>query len=145
MGETCRVEITITNPTQYPQTISLIPVDVSKDFAAEVVLPNTMFKLAPKDDTGDLSLDLDFTGEARTPDDPSVVSFRNGNKIGIFLFVTPLSIDRDCVVEFRLKHDFVVTILPLSSSDSAKTGKATNEVKWITQTMRLNLGKILAS
>ena len=143
MGETCRVEITITNPTQYHQNISLHPVDICKDFAAEVILPNTTFKLLPKNDTGDLSLDFDNNQntEDRIVDDKNVVSFRSGNKIGLYLFVTPLTVDRDCVVEFRLKHDYVVTILPISAPDNKD--KASVETKWIIQTMRLNFGKIL--
>ena len=144
MGETSRVEITITNPTQYHQNVALLPVDISKDFAAEVILPNTTFKLSPKDDTGDLSLDLDNNfSENRVVDDPNVVSFRTGNKIGVYLFVTPLTMDRDCIVEFRLKHDYVVTFLPLSSADPTRKSNPSSEIKWINQTIKLNLGKII--
>lgn len=139
------MEITITNPTQYHQNVSLLPVDICKDFAAEVILPNTVFKLSPKDDTGDLALDLDVNLEessaVRVPDDPNVVSFRTGNKVGVFLFVTPLTVDRDCVVEFKLKHDYVMTVIG-SGNDPLMKKKPTSEVRWITQSMKLNLGKI---
>lgn len=73
-----------------------------------------------------------------------MISFRQGNKLGIYLFVTPLKADNECIVEFRMKHDYIYTIIqtPLASSESGDKSQPIKETKWITHMIRLNLGNV---
>lgn len=142
MGNTTRVELTITNPTQYLLNVTLLPVDIHLNATADLVLPNTVLQLTPKDDTGDI---VDFDSSAsKFNDDPNVISLRQGNKLGIYLFVTPTKGEVDCVVEFRMKHDYVYTIpTPLNPQhEFGDKQQPSKEVKWITHSIRVNLGNI---
>ena len=68
MGNTTRVELTITNPTQYLLNVTLLPLDIHLNATADLVLPNTVLQLTPKDDTGDI---VDFDSSAsKFNDDP---------------------------------------------------------------------------
>lgn len=58
--------MTITNPTQYLLNVTLLPVDIHVNSTAEVVLPNTVLQLTPKDDTGDI---VDFDSPSKFNDD----------------------------------------------------------------------------
>ena len=71
IGTTSRVELTTTNPTQYLLNVTLLPVDIHVNVTADVVLPNTVLQLTPKDDTGDI---VDFDSSAsKFNDDPKFV------------------------------------------------------------------------
>lgn len=158
VGTTTRVELTITNPIQYMVNVTLLPVDIHQNSMADVVLPNTVLQLTPKDDTGDIVGDFDsgLTQSAKFTDDPNVVAFRHGNKLGIYLYVTPLKKIEDaadCIIEFRLKHDYVYTLLPIPAIPTSPATTPTEpisgdkstlkqDVKWISHYMRLNLGPI---
>lgn len=158
VGTTTRVELTITNPIQYMVNVTLLPVDIHQNSMADVVLPNTVLQLTPKDDTGDIVGDFDsgLTQSAKFTDDPNVVAFRHGNKLGIYLYVTPLKKIEDaadCIIEFRLKHDYVYTLLPIPAISTSPATTPTEpisgdkstlkqDVKWISHYMRLNLGPI---
>lgn len=81
----------------------------------------------------------------------SIISFRHGNKVGFYLFVTPKEADVDCVVEFQMKHDYIHTILGSGVSstaqaegqgDKAVVVQPIKEIKWITHQIKLNLGKV---
>lgn len=65
-GEVSKIELTLTNPTQYLLNVTLLPVDIHLNSSADVVLPSTVLQLTPKDDTGDI-------GEI----DPSASSFND--------------------------------------------------------------------
>lgn len=67
-NETARVEMTLTNPTQYLINVTLLPVDITDNPCAEVILPNTVLQLTPKDDTGDI-VDLE-SSNSKFNDDP---------------------------------------------------------------------------
>ena len=70
----------------------------------------------------------------------SVISFRQGNKLGIILFVTPTKAGVDCIIEFRMKHDYTYTVIPPTQERDKL--QPTKETKWITHLVRVNLGKI---
>lgn len=75
MGNTTRVELTITNPTQYLLNVTLLPVDIHVNSTADLILPNTVLQLTPKDDTGDI---VDFDSSAsKFNDDPKYVSLES--------------------------------------------------------------------
>ena len=66
IGEISRVDMSIINPTQYFLNVSLLPVDVHFNSSANIVLPNTVLQLTPKDDTGDI---VDFDSSSEFNDD----------------------------------------------------------------------------
>lgn len=68
LNETTRIELTLTNPTQYLINVTLLPVDITNNPIADVILPNTVLQLTPKDDTGDL-VDVE-SSNSKFNDDP---------------------------------------------------------------------------
>ena len=68
LNETARIELTLTNPTQYLINVTLLPVDITNNPIADVILPNTVLQLTPKDDTGDL-VDVE-SSNSKFNDDP---------------------------------------------------------------------------
>ncbi|KAH7640178.1 dynactin subunit 4 [Dermatophagoides farinae] len=145
LNETTRIELTLTNPTQYLINVTLLPVDIINNPIADVILPNTVLQLTPKDDTGDL-VDVE-SSSSKFNDDPNVISFRQGNKIGVYLFVTPKQGNGvECQVQFRMKHDYVHSILPSTlkpaNQNVEETFKTTKETKWVTHMIKVNLANI---
>ncbi|XP_027205743.2 dynactin subunit 4 isoform X1 [Dermatophagoides pteronyssinus] len=148
LNETARIELTLTNPTQYLINVTLLPVDITNNPIADVILPNTVLQLTPKDDTGDL-VDVE-SSNSKFNDDPNVISFRQGNKIGIYLFVTPKQGNGvQCQIQFRMKHDYVHSILPSTLKPASNTAlnteetfKTTKETKWISHMIKVNLANI---
>lgn len=68
VGETSRLEVTLTNPTQYNLRITLIAAEVRPFSTGEVVLPSSTIKMSPKDYTEDI-VDIDSTA-SKFDDDP---------------------------------------------------------------------------
>lgn len=68
LNQTTKVELTLTNPTQNFLNVTLLPVDVHLNSMVDVILPNTVLQLTPKDDTGDIT-DLD-SSTSKFNDDP---------------------------------------------------------------------------
>lgn len=64
--------------------------------------------------------------------------------MGIYLFVTPKQSNVECNIEFRMKHDYVYTTIPtsLNPNESNEQTQPTKETKWITHTIKVNLGYI---
>ncbi|OTF82844.1 dynactin subunit 4-like protein [Euroglyphus maynei] len=147
LNETTRIELTLTNPTQYLINVTLLPVDITNNPIADVILPNTVLQLTPKDDTGDL-VDVE-SSNSKFNDDPNVISFRQGNKIGIYLFVTPKQGNgAPCQIQFRMKHDYVHSILPSTLKQAPNQNaeeivfKTTKETKWVSHKIKVNLSDI---
>lgn len=66
-NESNLIEMTITNPTQYLMNVTLLPVDISANPDCNLILPNTVLQLTPKDDTGDI---IDIDSASKFNDDP---------------------------------------------------------------------------
>ena len=58
--------------------------------------------------------------------------------------MTPLKADIECIVELRMKHDYVYTIIqtPISPNESGDKSTPTKETKWISHFIRLNIGNV---
>ena len=75
-----------------------------------------------------------------------IVAFRSANKLGFYVDVTPdpdLSVDTDVWITFSFKFDHydTVTITQILRDDESKRKL---EVKWLKQTVYINLGKVKA-
>lgn len=68
IGETSRLEVTLTNPTQYNLQITLLAAEVRPFSTADVVLPSSTIQMSPKDYTEDIA-DIDSTA-SKFNDDP---------------------------------------------------------------------------
>ncbi|RWS29626.1 Dynactin subunit 4-like protein [Leptotrombidium deliense] len=100
----CLMELTIKNPTQYLTHISFLNDAQYGSSIGQVHLPQQQLLLPPNDDT--LELDTEHSDNNKYNDDPKVVSFRRGNKLGIFVTVVP-NHEKECKLVFCMKHDFV--------------------------------------
>lgn len=58
-----RLEMTLQNPTPYVLHVTLLPVEETANQTARIVLPKTVIKLSPKDDTADLDVDQNFQSQ----------------------------------------------------------------------------------
>ncbi|XP_053210873.1 dynactin subunit 4-like [Panonychus citri] len=135
------VELTFKNPYQYGMNISLHPLnedEMNETITGKVILPKSEFILECKDDT--LELELDSTQKNRYNDDPQLITFRRGNKIGLRLQVSPTIGSGDCRICFRLKHDFVNSVIQTKS-----TGGSEPQVSWIYHKIYINLGPVIES
>ncbi|UXI18192.1 hypothetical protein NH340_JMT04135 [Sarcoptes scabiei] len=142
-NESNLIEMTITNPTQYLMNVTLLPVDISANPDCNLILPNTVLQLTPKDDTGDI---IDIDSASKFNDDPNVISFRKNNKLGIYIYITPKKSMEKCQVEFRLRHDYVCNNITTTLSPQSELGdknEPIKEVKWITHTVKVLLGNVL--
>ena len=66
-----------------------------------------------------------------------VISFRKGNKIGVYMLITPKEQTDNLVVDFRVKHDFINTIIQTHGGIEHQP-----QISWITHKIRFNLGKV---
>jgi len=86
-------------------------------------------------DTADL--DVDQNSHTQFKDDLNVISFRKGNKIGVYISVTPLKSGEKCSVYFKMRHDFVNTVIQTHGSVDRQP-----QISWITHKITLNLGTV---
>jgi len=79
----------------------------------------------------------------------SVIAFRSANKLGFFVDVTPdsnLTVNDDVWMTFSFKYDHVgISTLPVVQILKDAESEKKPEITWITQTVYVNLGKVMES
>ena len=146
-GQDVSLELTLQNPAPYKLNITLIPSDDPDDGTnCDISLPQTDIVIPPKDDTLDIDVDIlsdkrtaGASGSSRAKDDPSLVTFRRGNKIGLIL---PVTMRHDTAgsprVAFYMKHDFVNSVVAVSSGITGD--KREQVLRFVTHKLILTLG-----
>lgn len=135
-----RLEITLSNPTTHPTHVSLLPLveEESKIACSEIELPMSEYLVGPRDDTAEFDDGLSslVVSEAGMTDSEAV-SFHKGNKLGVYVTVTPrASSDGQVRVGLKIKHDFVNVVVQLQGEP---------QISWLTHAIILNLGQVTLS
>ncbi|CAG5126644.1 unnamed protein product, partial [Candidula unifasciata] len=133
------VTLTLSNPSVFNTTVFILPIEEETDTdycTAKVDLPKKELILACRDEP---SMHMyDETSQAHEfKDDPKLIVFRKGNKIGFVVKVTPLIPAGDVKICFILKHEFRNTIVTALQNESKEP-----EIVWLEHKVYVNLGKI---
>lgn len=130
IGEECYVQLSMHNPTPHVTHVTLLPLEQAiEGTTATVLLPTCEFTLPARDDTAE----FDDSNDSVFSDDPSVVTFRQANRLGFYIRVIP-SEHEAVIVAFRLKHDFTNMVVQLQADHREP------QVVWMTHTVLVNLG-----
>jgi len=109
LNQPSRVELTMKNPSSNNLKVLLSQnTEPDRTVNADIEIPEKEILLLPKDETVEIGINLNEPSEL--DDDPNVISFRKANKIGFYVTVTPRQADENCIITFKLKHDFVTNI-----------------------------------
>ncbi|KAI8797678.1 dynactin subunit 4 [Biomphalaria glabrata] len=133
------VTLTMSNPSVFNTTVTLSQIENETDVdycTAKVELPKKELVLASRDEPS-MHVYEDSSQAHEFKDDPKLIVFRKGNKIGFVVKVTPVVPQGDVKICFLLKHEFRNTTVAALQSESKEP-----EIKWLEHKVYLCLGTI---
>uniref|UniRef100_A0A0B7A173 Dynactin subunit 4 n=1 Tax=Arion vulgaris TaxID=1028688 RepID=A0A0B7A173_9EUPU len=133
------ITLTLSNPSVFNTTVFLLPIEneTDTDFcSAKVDLTKKELVIACRDEPSMHMYD-DSTQAHEFKDDPKLIVFRKGNKIGVAVKVTPLVPEGDVKISFILKHEFRNTTVASLQNESKEP-----EIVWLEHKVYICLGKI---
>ncbi|RUS70486.1 hypothetical protein EGW08_021749, partial [Elysia chlorotica] len=131
------VTLTLSNPSVFGMTVSLHPIEDESDTdycSAKVELPKKELLLAGRDEPS-MQMCEETSQADEFKDDPKVIVFRKGNKIGFIVKVTPVVNEGDVKIQFLMKHEFRNTTTVALQSESKEP-----EIVWLEHKVYMNLG-----
>lgn len=137
MNKESIVTLTLSNPSVFGMTVSLHPIEDESDTdycSAKVELPKKELLLGGRDEPSMQMYD-DSSQADEFKDDPKVIVFRKGNKIGFVVKVTPVVKEGDVKIQFMMKHEFRNTTAAALQSESKEP-----EIVWLEHKVYMNLG-----
>lgn len=133
------VTLTLSNPSVFNTTVALSQIEneTDTDFStAKVELPKKEIVLASRDEAS-MHVYEENTATHDFKDDPKLIAFRKGNKVGFIVKVTPYVKDSDVKICFLLKHEFRNTTVAALQSESKEP-----EIVWLEHKVYLCLGTV---
>jgi len=107
--------------------------DDADDSTAQIILPSEELTLAAHDDAAE----FDDMGDVSVfKDDPSVVAFRKSNKLGVYVKVRPTVSQGEVVVMFRIKYDYVNTMLQATGEQKEP------QIVWMNNKLWVSVGTV---
>ncbi|GFN83167.1 dynactin subunit 4 [Plakobranchus ocellatus] len=131
------VTVTLSNPSVFSMSVSLNTIDDESDTdysSAKVELPKKDLVLAGRDEPSMQMYDESSQAD-EFKDDPKLIVFRKGNKIGFIVKVTPVVKEGDVKIQFAMKHEFRNTTAAALQSESKEP-----EIVWLEHKVYMNLG-----
>nr|CAB3236499.1 dynactin subunit 4 [Phallusia mammillata] len=147
-GESCKIILTLVNPTEHVLHVTLLPhieEEKTQRSNCQVELPTSDLVLSKYDEAAEFI--APEGGQAQFEDDPEVIAYRRGNRIGFYLQCTPdkdLQHGDEVWVTFKYKHEHYgnTTIVALLKGDKQQ---GEPEADWLKQTVFVNVGRISSS
>ncbi|XP_050413083.1 dynactin subunit 4 [Patella vulgata] len=129
-----RAVLTLNNPQTFDTIVKLLAMDDESGLTtAKIELPKKEMILAKRNDLAgydDNPVKQDFN------DDSSSIAFRNLNKVGVFVKVTPEVEQGDVIVSLTMQHEYRNTTATVGTEDTEPP------VVWIEQKVFIKLGTI---
>ncbi|ESO05040.1 hypothetical protein HELRODRAFT_172053 [Helobdella robusta] len=140
-NQTTQAVLTLTNPLEITVQVQLSAfnedstdeADATNGFnTAKIELPSDELLVAKSEDAADVEETQTFN------DDPKIIAFRKGCKIGFFVSVTPKVEQGDAKVRLKMRHNYLKRQLSMAEKDVKD-----NEIKWMEHEVQINFGAVV--
>uniref|UniRef100_H2YNG3 Dynactin subunit 4 n=1 Tax=Ciona savignyi TaxID=51511 RepID=H2YNG3_CIOSA len=141
-GVQSRVILSLCNPTEHVIHTTFLPLDGKlRQPNAQIELPKSEVMVGKYDEASDLLAQPGASPDS-IPDDPSLIAYRRGNKVGFFVDVLPdsgLTPGDEIWVGMRFKHEH----FGAASVALLLKGEGQVECTWLTHTLYVNVGHVI--
>jgi len=148
VGKPTKVILSLINPTEHIIHVEMLKNEEldSKCVNAQIELPSSKLVVGKFDDAAEYLQPEDLAANPETTgkDDPKLIAFRRGNKVGFYVQVTPnegVTSSDDVIISFKFTHEHYDSSTIVARLKGT-VDEATIKPKELTHCVRMSLGRL---